>query len=174
MAAVSRGLQDMQHMFGRSFIILWGFKWLDKRTVVERVRLAPSPQAVSEFCGKQACGSVCSICAYSLFISLLMWHLALCKWSVLILPGICLLLMGDLWEVVSWGHIWTLEYLETWASAQQVCVHSLSVLAYVFLLDEHHSEALEQDFQLLCSLQWYSPSDCRFVLYPLPTCCFLS
>lgn len=32
-------------------------------------------------------------------------------------------------------------------------VRALLLLAYVFLLDEHHSEALEQDFQLLCSLQ---------------------
>lgn len=52
--------------------------------------------------------------------------LALCKWSALTLPGICLFLRGDLWKVVPWGHVWTLEYLESWTSAHQECVCSLT------------------------------------------------
>lgn len=52
--------------------------------------------------------------------------LALCKWSALTLPGICLFLRGDLWKVVPWGHVWTLEYLETWMSAHQECACSLT------------------------------------------------
>lgn len=38
-------------------------------------------------------------------------------------------------------------------AAQKKCMSLLSWFAYVFLLDEHHSEALEQDFQLFSSLQ---------------------
>lgn len=69
-AAVSRGPQHWQHMFGESFVMLWGFKWLGKRSVVESVGLALSPQAVSEFSKKQACGNAYGVSRYSLVLKL--------------------------------------------------------------------------------------------------------
>lgn len=54
-------------MFGKSFVILWGFKWLGKGSAVESTGLALSLQAVSEFSGKQAHGNVYSVSEYTGF-----------------------------------------------------------------------------------------------------------
>lgn len=56
-AAVSRGPRHWWRVFGKSFVILWGFKGLGNRSAVESMGLALSLQALREFSGKQACGS---------------------------------------------------------------------------------------------------------------------
>lgn len=120
--------------------------------------LALSLQAGREFSGKQTGGCVCSVFECSLFLKLvkvLMWNLGFIQ-IVCFYVSRDLLAFGERSAKVVFSEV-IFEHLNV---LRPKCLphctakpHVFSQLASVFLLDEHHSEALEQDFQLLCSLQ---------------------